>query len=333
MNILFNVPSSYKRDGFLDILKGFAILLMVIGHVITWLYNPSVSSTPFKNHIWWNVIYSFHMPLLFFVSGYLFPKSDRINWRSALTGIKKRMISLLIPFVFGGILYHIFRGSEWTVFWFLLALFNFTIINTFWEVVRTRGKYQILADIVFYLIFYAMMVFVPKGITNVLELRPVHYLVFCLGIIIRRYRYEKFLDNRHVFSVSFLLFVIINYLTINGIKIPQSFILTSVTGIATSWYLFKRLDVQSLLYRFLKCLGYYSLELYISHGFFVIKLFAIGAFITSITGFGDDMMTRSTIELVVAAAITMIVLSLCMILIKVTKESYIFNFLFGKQND
>lgn len=120
MNRLFDVPASYTRNGFLDVLKGFAIFLMVIGHVITWLYDPSVASATFRSHIWWNVIYSFHMPLLFFVSGYLFPKADGLVWRSALEGIKKRIVSLLVPYVMGGyfIMYFVvpiglYYGSCW----------------------------------------------------------------------------------------------------------------------------------------------------------------------------------------------------------------------------
>ena len=46
MNNLFHVPSSYNRDGFLDALKGFAIFTMVIGHAITWLYDPKEVTPP-----------------------------------------------------------------------------------------------------------------------------------------------------------------------------------------------------------------------------------------------------------------------------------------------
>lgn len=46
MTQLFQVPSTYNRDGFLDSLKGFAIFTMVIGHVITWLYEPSEITPP-----------------------------------------------------------------------------------------------------------------------------------------------------------------------------------------------------------------------------------------------------------------------------------------------
>lgn len=48
MKNLFHVPSSYNRDGFLDALKGFAIFAMVIGHAITWLYEPTEIIPPLQ---------------------------------------------------------------------------------------------------------------------------------------------------------------------------------------------------------------------------------------------------------------------------------------------
>lgn len=73
-----------KRLGYIDCLKGFAIFLVVLGHVVQ-NYNL-MDSWIFR------IIYSFHMPLFMFMSGYVcFRKYD---W----TIIKKRGIQLLIPF-------------------------------------------------------------------------------------------------------------------------------------------------------------------------------------------------------------------------------------------
>jgi fucose 4-O-acetylase-like acetyltransferase len=49
------------RDTFLDIAKGLAIILVVIGHVV------QGSSEKFDGLLWFRVIYSFHMPLFVFV--------------------------------------------------------------------------------------------------------------------------------------------------------------------------------------------------------------------------------------------------------------------------
>lgn len=55
---------SIMRLKYLDFIKGFAILLVVLGHVIQF------SDNSFDNNILFRYIYSFHMPLFMFTSGF-----------------------------------------------------------------------------------------------------------------------------------------------------------------------------------------------------------------------------------------------------------------------
>lgn len=55
------------RRSDLDVFKGILIILMVLGHVIQTIISPD----DFDNNIVFKVIYSFHMPAFFFISGYL----------------------------------------------------------------------------------------------------------------------------------------------------------------------------------------------------------------------------------------------------------------------
>lgn len=65
-----------QRLEWIDITKGFAIILMVFGH----------SSIPksISNYIW-----SFHMPLFFIISGFLYNAS---KYKSPLSLIKKKIL-------------------------------------------------------------------------------------------------------------------------------------------------------------------------------------------------------------------------------------------------
>ena len=54
------------RIEWIDIAKGFGILLVILGHTIA--YDCS--------HIVYNSIYSFHMPLFFFLSGVMSKKEN-----------------------------------------------------------------------------------------------------------------------------------------------------------------------------------------------------------------------------------------------------------------
>lgn len=70
-----------KRIQWIDALKGFGIFCVTLGHL-----SPFY---PLEKHI-----YSFHMFLFFFISGYLFKQRDSLK-----TFIKKRFKSIFIPFL------------------------------------------------------------------------------------------------------------------------------------------------------------------------------------------------------------------------------------------
>lgn len=74
----------------LDVLKGITIILVVLGHVLQTIISPE----GFDNNILFKVIYSFHMPLFLFISGYLVGKKDRLTFR----WLGRKTIRLLIPF-------------------------------------------------------------------------------------------------------------------------------------------------------------------------------------------------------------------------------------------
>src|SRR6478735_3308217 len=76
----------------LDALKGFAILLVVLGHSTqTYAANGN-----FDNNFLFRIIYSFHMPLFMFLSGAVAAYSLRpMNWDF----IKRKFYMLVIPFV------------------------------------------------------------------------------------------------------------------------------------------------------------------------------------------------------------------------------------------
>lgn len=62
-----------KRLDYIDKLRGFAILLVVMGH----LYLPYTAQG--NSHPVAEMIYSFHMPLFFFISGYLCEITHKIG--------------------------------------------------------------------------------------------------------------------------------------------------------------------------------------------------------------------------------------------------------------
>ena len=57
--------SDKKRLIWIDSLKGWLMILVVLGHAI----QSSLGDACFQNHLW-NIIYSFHMPAFMAISGW-----------------------------------------------------------------------------------------------------------------------------------------------------------------------------------------------------------------------------------------------------------------------
>lgn len=81
-----------------NIAKGIAIFLVVYGHVIDGLADSGYTFASYE--VQHGIIYSFHMPLFFFLSGLFF---DNMLKRELLTVIKSRALSLLYPYFYGGL--------------------------------------------------------------------------------------------------------------------------------------------------------------------------------------------------------------------------------------
>lgn len=81
-----------KRLDYIDILKGFAIYFMVMAHILL-----AIKGSPDQTVA--NFIYTFHMPLFMFMSGYVFDLNRRNEMAGAnfLKLLKKGFITLIVP--------------------------------------------------------------------------------------------------------------------------------------------------------------------------------------------------------------------------------------------
>lgn len=127
------IDSSSTRIGWIDAMKGFTILLVVLGHSLQRYYDDEELIV--------RIVYSFHIPLFMFLSGYVSYKLSK--W----SAIRTRSERLLIPFfsqiVISYLIYCGFR--EWSIsgfcrhaeaiilqpdrgLWFLWALFFIDVL-------------------------------------------------------------------------------------------------------------------------------------------------------------------------------------------------------------
>jgi fucose 4-O-acetylase-like acetyltransferase len=86
----------------LDVAKGIAILLVVLGHSFpSNIYNGE-SMVDIVAATIYNFVYSFHMPVFFCISGYLFFNA----WNTHRKGtIKKKALRLLVPYLTFSLIY------------------------------------------------------------------------------------------------------------------------------------------------------------------------------------------------------------------------------------
>ena len=85
-----------ERKVFIDYAKGLALLLVVIGNC--WKFN--LVGTSAKELF--DMIYSFHMPLFMLLSGYVASLSIEKYLSRKVEYIRKKVCSLVVPFVFMG---------------------------------------------------------------------------------------------------------------------------------------------------------------------------------------------------------------------------------------
>ena len=216
------MTNTQLRDQFLDIAKGLAIILVVVGHVI------QGSSEKFDDLLWFRVIYSFHMPLFVFLSGSVAAiafRPERIQSgmlaliKQAKIRIAKASVRLLLPFiswcVINQLIYHhsdsvlsaivlAFRRPD-TALWFLLAIFYCIALASLFDI-AFAGFYQVLkrchidrashwvADgriqiVLTILIWWAIREHTPRG-AGLSLIRP-YFIYYMLGIGFYRYLYPK----------------------------------------------------------------------------------------------------------------------------------------------
>jgi fucose 4-O-acetylase-like acetyltransferase len=90
------ITASPGRSGAIDIARGLGILLVVYGHVARGLVAAGIAPDGEVYRLVDSVIYSFHMPLFFFLSGSLFPAS--LTRQGAGRLVRSRIGLILYPY-------------------------------------------------------------------------------------------------------------------------------------------------------------------------------------------------------------------------------------------
>lgn len=285
INDKFNNP----RIKWLDIAKGIGIILVVFGHVVTNGITSNLIDKESTASLLTNTIYLFHMPLFFFISGYLFKLKDEFvffdNYRNCL----KKILSLFVPYTVFSFIYfgfkYVFSNSSavnnpvgfdllinsWKnpigEYWFLYSLILFTILGFSISFLFSYIKSNICKNIFLIAITLAFAsvnlkndFFIPYVCLGIKRSLPFFFFFF-LSVTVHRLVGENKLINKQ--SLIFIIpLIILGFFNMN-IQIIR---LLSVVLIIWSILIFSSMINSKILENF----GKLSLPIYLMHVYFVV---------------------------------------------------------------
>ena len=298
-----------SRDREIDALKGFAILLVVFGHCLeladAGVFVPNAS---LRHHLF-TMIYSFHMQLFIFLSGYvMFKRSVRVG---------KSFVRLMVPFFswlfvtfiitshalsrFGD---YMWKGAYLmeNALWFLWALFFCYMLLIPVQYVGKRWKYgEEVGFLVVFLLINALQIHAFFGLrTYTFGLVQVQYFFgfFAIGYLVKKHRSTIDRMGRSVkisiLTASCVLFIALffaTYYRLRNVMIPLSLAdlyrtpmiylvryALPLLAILASFALVKAvraLKGEALIATF-AWLGLATLDIYASHGLLIHVSFGAG---------------------------------------------------------
>jgi fucose 4-O-acetylase-like acetyltransferase len=279
-----------NREPYFDNVKYILILLVVIGHFIE---KVIFMNTSLK--IVYDIIYSFHMPLFIFISGYFSKNTLKNNQKIEI--LSKYLVPYLVFqfFYIGFVKLTISPAENLTIFtpciimWYLLSLFTWYIITPYFS----KIKYSLLISIILGLI----VGYIPD-ISFFLSLSRsiAFYPFFLAGYFIKKEHLQNIIENKNRY-IAIIPILLIAYIFYGYSETIHPYFLTNafsyITFLPTQKYLFvyrillyvaefiMSLCVLSLIpnkeYSFTK-LGKRTLYVYLLHYFVVIIFEHIGYF-------------------------------------------------------
>lgn len=294
-----------KRIEWVDVFKGIAILLVVIGH----------SNSPINGYI-----YSFHMAAFLFISGFLCSYKNKDILEYSL----KKIYTLIIPFILSNVGFIIlveiiiklqkkkyfyvpdnvgFLKKLYLFFtqnigvdlagatWFLLVLFQITILFFFFKkYLIKRNIYYFLFSLLLFIYGYYLAIVLKKRFQGLLDLVFIGQFYYTIGYIFKEYRVLDKIDKKKYIKNSLLLFSLVLFYVFNnvfpsyvdfpsrGFRNPFFEVIASISGVYILFYISKLIEnskIKFMKQEFIKY-GKNSLSILIFHFLAFRIIFFVG---------------------------------------------------------
>ena len=193
-----------QRIQWIDAARGFAMVLVVLGHIAQKYYRQDISAT--YTYIVYKVIYSFHIPLFMMISGYMLHRVY-VDQNGEIKGsrLKTQFLNILLIYVvfsiFEGIL-KIFISADgvdntsvknvllfWMKpiggrLWYLYVLMEYYVIFSRRWIIRNIDKIWVI--VLVGLLSAGSAVF-PSGWVFCIKIAATNILPFYIGILLSRF--------------------------------------------------------------------------------------------------------------------------------------------------
>lgn len=231
-----------QRNISVDIIRGFAMMLVVLGHTI------SVMTTNFEDSFIFQFIWTLQMPLFILISGYVTRYSKPITSAPLLIKyLMKRSISYLLPwiiwtFIIRGLilnqtnffnLKHLFWNMD-TGYWFLITIWTISVIYGCCDYLSNKFKAEDVRMKIFQrLLFFVigMIILALIGLLTgydffclklTLYYMPFYFLGYMFGQLQDMINYNKIKNIIVVVSLTVWTYFILRYNFYNtGTAIPD----------------------------------------------------------------------------------------------------------------
>jgi fucose 4-O-acetylase-like acetyltransferase len=206
--------------------KAIGIILVVYGHVIRGLHSAGFDFYGLFYELSDSIVYSFHMPLFFFLSGLFFYQT--LSKKGCVGLIYSKIDTIFYPYV----VWSIFQGSieallsnytNGTVsfadvfsllwapraqFWFLYDLFFYFVFLSF--ILKNQTKFRTLMLFLTLIVFYCF--FIDLLNPNKGSIVLLCCIFFISGIIFSFYFKKDWLQSKKLFLITTCLFFLSQYI-------------------------------------------------------------------------------------------------------------------------
>ena len=278
------MTTTYDRHVWVEYAKGIGIFLVVYGHVLRGMKNAGLVDFDGIHGLIDSVIYSFHMPLFFFLAGLFFLNS--LEKRGGQKFLKNKLDVIVYPYLLWSILQGVTETglSQYTngntsfedlfslfwsprqQFWFLYALFMiFCISAILFSFLKARHAVSI------FLLSVTVALFVDKSAVGFNLHYVVEYLVyFMAGVLfaqcLMELRFERMLFLWPVCLGFLLCQLVLQSGVFNAGYLKSALqVVTAFAGVFMTVSICKAIGARHI--RALYLMGTFSLSIYLLHIF------------------------------------------------------------------